>query len=123
MAGRADAASMAKHQPKKLPRDPNARAHLIGKIATREVAVPAESAKATAGRKGGQTGGKARAANLVRFTSFRRLNAGVVLEVRITKSGAIGKYTRFVIRRGKLPARLDACLDPARLRPIACPSS
>lgn len=30
----ADAESMAKHQPKKLPRDVNSRANAIGKIAT-----------------------------------------------------------------------------------------
>jgi hypothetical protein len=62
---------------------------------------------------------------LVTFRRFEGtlLRAGLTLEVRIVKQGQIGKYTRFVISRGKLPARLDACLDPARLRPIACPSS
>ncbi|MDX6642874.1 MAG: large repetitive protein [Solirubrobacteraceae bacterium] len=65
---------------------------------------------------------KARAATRVRLTRFRRLNAGVVLEVRITKSGAIGKYTRFVIRRGKLPSRTDACLNPGQIKAVECPS-
>jgi len=37
-----------------LPRDANARAFAIGEIATGSVAVPDESAKGTAGRKGGQ---------------------------------------------------------------------
>jgi hypothetical protein len=68
------------------------------------------------------TSGKALAANRVRFTSFRRLNAGAVLEVRITKSGAIGKYTRFVIRKKKLPSRSDACLMPGQGKPVICPS-
>jgi hypothetical protein len=55
---------MAKRQPKKLPRDVNARAFAIGQIATGEVEVPDESAKATAGRKGGKKGGTARASRL-----------------------------------------------------------
>jgi hypothetical protein len=53
----------------------------------------------------------------------RALRAGVVLEVRITKGGQIGKYTRLVVRRGRLPQRLDLCLDPAGVKPIACPAS
>ena len=54
---------MAK-KPKRLPRDVNARAHAIGRIATGETEVPEESAKATAGRKGGVKGGAARANKL-----------------------------------------------------------
>jgi hypothetical protein len=57
---------MAKHQPKKLPRDVNSRAYAIGKIATGETVLPQESAKATSGRKGGAKGGKARAAKLTK---------------------------------------------------------
>jgi hypothetical protein len=55
---------MTKHQPKKLPRDVNSRANAIGKIATGETILPEESAKATAGRKGGAKGGRARAGSL-----------------------------------------------------------
>jgi hypothetical protein len=55
---------MAKHQPKKLPRDVNSRANAIGKIATGETVLPEESAKAASGRKGGVKGGNARAASL-----------------------------------------------------------
>jgi hypothetical protein len=55
---------MAKHQPKKLPRDVNSRANAIGKIATGETVLPQESAKAVSGRKGGQKGGNARAQKL-----------------------------------------------------------
>jgi hypothetical protein len=55
---------MAKHQPKKLPRDVNSRANAIGKIATGETVLPEESAKAESGRKGGKVGGKARAEKL-----------------------------------------------------------
>jgi hypothetical protein len=55
---------MAKHQPKKLPRDVNSRANAIGKIATGETVLPEESVKAAGGRKGGRKGGNARAAKL-----------------------------------------------------------
>ena len=55
---------MAMRKPKKLPRDVNARAVAIGRIATGECEVPEESAKAASGRKGGQKGGNARAKKL-----------------------------------------------------------
>jgi hypothetical protein len=44
---------MAKHQPKKLPRDVNSRANAIGKIATGKTVLPEESTKVASGRKGG----------------------------------------------------------------------
>jgi hypothetical protein len=53
----------------------------------------------------------------------RPLRAGVVLEVRIFKAGQIGKYTRLVVRRGRLPQRLDLCVDSAGGKAIACPAS
>jgi hypothetical protein len=60
----------------------------------------------------------------VSFRAFERsLRSGVTLEVLVYKSGEIGKYTRFVVRRGRLPQRSDVCLDPARLEPLVCPSS
>jgi hypothetical protein len=60
----------------------------------------------------------------VSFRAFERsLRSGVTLEVLVYKSGEIGKYTRFVVRRGRLPQRSDMCLDPARLKPLVCPSS
>jgi hypothetical protein len=72
---------------------------------------------ATGSRRGGE------AAVLVTFRDFQRhLRAGIVLEIRITKPGRIGKYTSFVIRRG-LPRRKDRCLFPADPKPIACPVS
>jgi hypothetical protein len=58
------------------------------------------------------------------FSRFERsLRAGVVLEIRVSKAGEIGKYTKLVVRRGNLPQRVDLCLDPAAVKPIACPSS
>jgi uncharacterized protein with FMN-binding domain len=61
---------------------------------------------------------------LLEFRHFERsLHAGAVLEVRVSKAGEIGKYTRFTIRRGRPPRRLDECLDPSGVKPIACPSA
>jgi hypothetical protein len=53
----------------------------------------------------------------------RRLRAGVVIEVLATKPGTIGKYTRFQIRRGRPPARRDACVRPGSRTPSRCPSA
>ncbi len=61
---------------------------------------------------------------VITFRRFQRaLRAGVTLDIRISRAGQIGKFVRFVIRRGKLPTRQDSCLDPATARPIACPHS
>ncbi len=58
------------------------------------------------------------------FARFERsLQAGVVLEVRVSKLGEIGKYTSFAIRRGGLPVRVDACVEPVDPKPIPCPAS
>ncbi len=60
----------------------------------------------------------------VEFRGFERfLRSGITLEVLISKPGLIGEYTRFAIRRGKLPQRVDMCLDPAAVKPLVCPSS
>jgi PKD repeat protein len=60
-------------------------------------------------------------ASLVRFHRFeRRLRAGTVLELFVRKANKIGKYTRFLIRAGKPPARVDRCLMPGRARPVRC---
>ena len=57
------------------------------------------------------------------FGRFERyLRAGAVVEVLVSKAGVIGKYTRLRVRRGKLPERVDLCLDAAGVRPIACPA-
>lgn len=60
----------------------------------------------------------------VEFPRFERgLSFGVVLEIMVSKPGEIGKYTRFTVRRGKLPERVDMCLNPAGALPFVCPSS
>jgi hypothetical protein len=55
--------------------------------------------------------------------SGRYLRAGVTLEVRVYKSGAIGKFTRMVIRKQKAPARNDLCLLPGSSAGSRCPST
>jgi hypothetical protein len=51
----------------------------------------------------------------------RSLPAGLTLSVTVTRRGFIGKYSRFRIRRGKIPARADRCLRPGARRPSRCP--
>ncbi len=78
---------------------------------------PARAARRTAPSKAGHLA-------WVRFRQFERtLPAGAVLEVRVSQPGKIGAYTRFHVRRRKFPVRSDACLDPAGVRPLACPRS
>jgi len=53
----------------------------------------------------------------------RSLRFGVTLEILVSQPGRIGEYTRFTVRRGRLPERVDSCLDPAGVKPLVCPSS
>jgi hypothetical protein len=58
----------------------------------------------------------------LRFRRYeRRLLAGTVLTVRISKGDSIGKFTQFRIRSGKAPRRRDRCLRPGETRGSACP--
>jgi PKD repeat protein len=62
------------------------------------------------------------ATRLVRFRKFeRRLRAGIRLKLFVRQGDRIGKYTRFLIRAGAPPKRLDLCLFPGRARPARCP--
>jgi hypothetical protein len=73
---------------------------------------------ATSTRTGHRTGGVV----LIVFRRFdRALRAGASLQIRVSEPGQIGKYTRFSIRRAKLPVRVDACLSPTGTAPIVCP--
>ena len=56
----------------------------------------------------------------LREMAGRSLRAGTVVELRVTLPGRIGKYTRFRIRRGRAPARVDLCLVPLQPRPSRC---
>lgn len=69
-----------------------------------------------------QTRLKGRKPLRVRAIEGKRLRAGTRLEVLITKRDHIGKYTRFVIRRGRPPRRMDRCLRFGETRASACPA-
>jgi hypothetical protein len=68
--------------------------------------------------------GGARIARTLHVRRFARrlLRPGAVVQVWVTKTGAIGKYTRFRIRAGKTPSRIDRCLMPGEQRPVRCDS-
>jgi PKD repeat protein len=58
----------------------------------------------------------------VRFRQLERaLRVGVVIEVRVTKFGRLGKYTRFALRGRAGPARLDQCMRWKARKPSRCP--
>ena len=58
----------------------------------------------------------------LRFARFeRRLPAGTVLAIRISKADLIGKITRFTVRDGDAPKRMDRCLRPDEREPSRCP--
>ncbi|HEX4437656.1 MAG TPA: Ig-like domain-containing protein [Solirubrobacteraceae bacterium] len=60
---------------------------------------------------------------LIVFKRFQRLlPPGVTLEIKVSKAGEIGKFTRFVSRKHKLPTRSDSCLSLLG-KPMACPST
>jgi hypothetical protein len=60
---------------------------------------------------------------LLSFPRFARaIPAGSMLEVRVSKAGQIGKLTRLIPRRGRLPTRQDLCLSPGG-SPLKCPAS
>jgi hypothetical protein len=61
---------------------------------------------------------------VVRFRRLeRRLRSGIVIELFVTEPGTIGKYTRFRVRHGRRPTRVDACLLPGSSKPRPCPSA
>jgi hypothetical protein len=58
----------------------------------------------------------------MRFRAFERILApGTVLEVLVKKRDRIGKYTRFLVREGRPPARRDLCLRFDANRGTPCP--
>jgi hypothetical protein len=58
---------------------------------------------------------------LVRLKRFEvAYGAGTTIEIRVSQAGLIGKYTRFAVRRGKAPQRLDRCLKPGSTKASAC---
>ncbi len=58
----------------------------------------------------------------IRFRMFEEtLDAGTRLGIYVRQPETVGKYTRFTIRAGAAPKRLDRCLMPGRARPVRCP--
>ena len=60
----------------------------------------------------------------LRLPGFKRRNvrAGTVIQIFVIDNGVVGKYTRFVIRRGlRAPKRVDRCTVPGRFRARRCP--
>jgi hypothetical protein len=59
----------------------------------------------------------------IKKLEHRLLRAGASIKVLVSRSGEVGKYTRFLIRRGKPPRRTDLCLLPGVTEPAECPGS
>jgi hypothetical protein len=80
------------------------------RVSCRGRGCPAKRTSAYAGRK------------TLRVRRFqRRLRAGVVLTVRISKGDRIGKLTEFRIRKNRNPTRRDMCLRPGETAGSKCP--
>jgi hypothetical protein len=47
---------------------------------------------------------------------------GSVIEIRVTRSGTIGKYVRITIHAARAPSRTDSCLLPGSRKPVPCPA-
>jgi hypothetical protein len=58
----------------------------------------------------------------VRFKTYERfLRAGIRLDIFIRKPNTIGAFTRYKIRAGKGPVRVDRCLPPGpKTKPKRC---
>lgn len=75
----------------------------------------------SAGRAAASRAGRPTWTNFGPFERF--LTPGVTLEVRVSKQGEIGAFTRFTVRRHRLPLRTDSCLAPVTLVAMACPGA
>jgi PKD repeat protein len=73
-------------------------------------------------KKGSGASGSAGVVRMRRF-GHRLLRVGAVIRVLVSSPGSVGKYTRFRIRRGRVPARKDRCLPPGGKTPIRCPTA
>jgi hypothetical protein len=59
-------------------------------------------------------------ANLTKRFKHKRLRPGVVIELRVTADGMIGKVQRLTIRKRKEPKRVTLCLAPGASKPKRC---
>lgn len=51
----------------------------------------------------------------------RVYRAGTAIEIRVTGTDRVGKYTKVKFRSGRTPKRTDSCLQPGATRPSPCP--
>ena len=51
----------------------------------------------------------------------RRLRPGTRIVISITKTGRIGQYTTFTLRKKKKPIRKELCLYPGQAKATRCP--
>jgi PKD repeat protein len=73
------------------------------------------------GRQSAMVSAKSAASVTLTFPHLARfLRVGVSIEIRVAKTGEIGKYTRIVVRSGRPPARFDACLRATAPAPVNC---
>jgi PKD domain len=65
------------------------------------------------------------ATRVVRVNRLNRrfLRAGTSMQVFVRREGSIGRYTRFRIRGGKPPRRVDRCLVSLSRKPVRCPAA
>ncbi len=61
-----------------------------------------------------------RSLSLVRSLKGAQLGKGAVLEVRVTRRGAVGVAKRWKIRAPKKPALTSKCLPPGKSKPATC---
>jgi hypothetical protein len=57
----------------------------------------------------------------VRRFRNRLLRNRAIVKIFVVRAGAVGKYTRLRIRKGKPPARVDRCVTSVKARPFPCP--
>jgi hypothetical protein len=70
----------------------------------------------------GRFRGKLNRSGALRLRRFQRIyGPGAVIEIRITKRGTIGKYTRVRVKARSIPGRRDLCLMPGVSKPRRCP--
>jgi hypothetical protein len=61
---------------------------------------------------------------LVRVRKFeRRMRGGTQLKIYVTRTGYIGKYTRFRFKSNRVPQRTDRCSTKPGALPRPCPTS
>jgi hypothetical protein len=87
------------------------------------IAVTCRSHACPARLRGRVVQARGRGSSFVRMRPYQRFfRPNATIELRVAEDGVIGAYTRFKIRRRRLPVRTDSCLSPAGIEPIACPT-